>query len=236
MDDESNDELVLHTLLSAAQDMVRERGESSHSKKKNRKWINRGRETANELLGRDYFASDSLYDLSKFEERFRISINLFLRIARDLDRNFEFFQLRWDVRGSNNDLNVLQASSLFNNILQGKAPEMSYVVNGNEYKAKLTKVLNACVILHNMIINEEDKVICSYTGNDIINPPAVIQVDSPTYFSRVLEIQNRETHHNLRHDLTEHICERQFQGENDDEDEEEEGGDDEADEDGDDDE
>nr|KAJ0186795.1 hypothetical protein LSAT_V11C900469660 [Lactuca sativa] len=42
----------------------------------------RNRETANELLVCDYFAPDSLYDPSKFEECFLISINLFLRIAR----------------------------------------------------------------------------------------------------------------------------------------------------------
>nr|KAJ0204045.1 hypothetical protein LSAT_V11C500246010 [Lactuca sativa] len=79
-----------------------------------------------------------------------------------------------------------------------------------------------------MIIEEEGRAICSYTGNDILNPHAVIQVGSPTYFSRVLEIQNRETHHNLRHDLTEHIWGRQLEGGNNDEDEEDECDDDEA--------
>nr|KAJ0209714.1 hypothetical protein LSAT_V11C400170760 [Lactuca sativa] len=234
----SDDDLILHTLLSAAQDLINERGESSHCEKKHRKWINRDREAAHELLVRDYFASDSLYDLAKFKDRLRISRTLFLRIARDLKHNYEFSQLRWmlelgygitvdaldeylkmfertefyrdiylrhptksDVeqlyvahqakhgfpgmlgsidcrhwewancpnawRGqftpgdhevptvileavvshdlwfwhaffgiarSNNDLNTLQASPLFNNILRGKAPDMSYVVNGNEYK------------------------------------------------------------------------------------------------------
>ncbi|XP_023769581.1 phosphopantothenoylcysteine decarboxylase subunit VHS3-like [Lactuca sativa] len=77
-----------------------------------------------------------------------------------------------------------------------------------------------------MIIEEEGKAICSYTTNDILNPPAVIQVGSPAYFSRVLEIQNRETHHNLRHDLTEYIWERQFQGQNDGEDDDDDDGDD----------
>nr|KAJ0185874.1 hypothetical protein LSAT_V11C900479220 [Lactuca sativa] len=58
-------------------------------------------------------------------------------------------------------------------------------------------VLTACVILHNMTTEEEGMANFSYTGNDILNPPAVIQVDSPTYFSRILEIQNCKTHHNL---------------------------------------
>ena len=37
------------------------------------------------------------------------------------------------MAGSNNDLNVLGASPLFNDILQGKAPNMPYVINGREY-------------------------------------------------------------------------------------------------------
>nr|KAJ0209789.1 hypothetical protein LSAT_V11C400180080 [Lactuca sativa] len=53
-------------------------------------------------------------------------------------------------------------------------------------------------------------------------------IGSPIYFSRVLEIQNREIHYNLRHDLTEHIWGRQLEGGNDDDDEEDEGDDDEA--------
>nr|KAJ0186232.1 hypothetical protein LSAT_V11C900498710 [Lactuca sativa] len=378
----SDDDLVLHTLLSVTQDVIRERGETSHRKKK---------QAAHELLVRGYFSPDSLYDLSKFEECFYISRNLFLRITSDLERNYEFFQLRLDARGKRGFTTIQKCTAalrqlrygitadasdeylemsertgrdgtyLFyeyvielyrdiylrhptksdveqlyvaheakhgfpgmlgsidcihwewancpnawcgqftrryhgvptvileavvsndlwfwhaffdiagsNNDLNGKAPYMSYVVNGNEYKygyylgdeiypechchiieyptrtldkAKLTTMLTACVILHNMIIQEKGRTICSYTGNDVLNPPVVIQVGSPTYFSRVLEIQNHETHHNLRHDLTEHIWGRQLQGGNDDGDEEDEGddynenaeGNDEADEDDDDD-
>nr|KAJ0185113.1 hypothetical protein LSAT_V11C900469670 [Lactuca sativa] len=111
--------------------------------------------------------------------------------------------------GSNNDLNVLQASPLFNNMLQGKVSNMSYVVSRVRYNCQ---VLIACIILHNMIIEEECRIICSYTTNDILNLHVVIQVGSPAYFIRVLEIQNYEKHHNLHHDLTEHIWKIQFQG------------------------
>ncbi|KAL7610801.1 uncharacterized protein LOC111901259 [Lactuca sativa] len=45
-----------------------------------------------------------------------------------------FWHAFFGMAGSNIDLNVLQASPIFNDILQGKAPEMSYVVNANEYK------------------------------------------------------------------------------------------------------
>nr|KAJ0222118.1 hypothetical protein LSAT_V11C200099480 [Lactuca sativa] len=97
--DDSDDDFVLQTLLSMARDRLRQRGESSNDEKKRRILINRDRIATHELLVHDYFGPDSLYDLSKLEERFRISRNLFLRIARDLENNYEFFQLRWDARG-----------------------------------------------------------------------------------------------------------------------------------------
>nr|KAJ0204160.1 hypothetical protein LSAT_V11C500229790 [Lactuca sativa] len=84
---DSDEDLILYTLLSAARDM--ERDENSNVEKKHRKWINRDRRAAHELLVCDYVVVDYLYDLSKFEERF----------PRDLTHNYEFFQLRWDARG-----------------------------------------------------------------------------------------------------------------------------------------
>ena len=35
--------------------------------------------------------------------------------------------------GSNNDINVLYQSTLFTEVVQGKAPEVQFMVNGNEY-------------------------------------------------------------------------------------------------------
>ncbi|XP_023765443.1 uncharacterized protein LOC111913961 [Lactuca sativa] len=45
-----------------------------------------------------------------------------------------FWHAFFRMAGSNNDLNVLQTSLIFNDVLQGKALNMPYVVNGNEYK------------------------------------------------------------------------------------------------------
>nr|KAJ0193004.1 hypothetical protein LSAT_V11C800403480 [Lactuca sativa] len=74
-DDDSSDE---DDLLSAARNRVQQRGESTNTEKRRRISIVRDRMATHELLVRDYFAPDSLYDLSKFEDRFRISRNLFL--------------------------------------------------------------------------------------------------------------------------------------------------------------
>lgn len=38
------------------------------------------------------------------------------------------------VAGSNNDINVLNQSTLFTEVLQGRAPDVEFMVNGNEYK------------------------------------------------------------------------------------------------------
>lgn len=38
------------------------------------------------------------------------------------------------IPGSNNDINVLNRSTLFTEVVHGRAPEVSFVVNGNEYK------------------------------------------------------------------------------------------------------
>jgi hypothetical protein len=35
--------------------------------------------------------------------------------------------------GSNNDTNVLNQSTLFTQVLQGRAPEVKFTVNGSEY-------------------------------------------------------------------------------------------------------
>nr|KAJ0202776.1 hypothetical protein LSAT_V11C500229780 [Lactuca sativa] len=75
----SDEDLILYTLLSAARDM--ERDENSNVEKKHRKWINRDRRAAHELLVCDYVVVDYLYDLSKFEERFRF-IEIYFYDAR----------------------------------------------------------------------------------------------------------------------------------------------------------
>nr|KAJ0203136.1 hypothetical protein LSAT_V11C500276570 [Lactuca sativa] len=124
-DNDFDEDLILYTLLSVARDMVRERGESSNIEKKHRKWINRDREAANERLVRDYFVVDCLYDLSKFEERFRISRNLFLRTARDLARNYEFFQLRWDARGKRGFTTIQKCTATLRQLAYGIAADAS---------------------------------------------------------------------------------------------------------------
>ncbi|KAL8105039.1 hypothetical protein AgCh_028996 [Apium graveolens] len=40
---------------------------------------------------------------------------------------------RPQLKGSNNDLNVLDRSPVFDEVLEGRAPEINYTINGNNY-------------------------------------------------------------------------------------------------------
>nr|XP_043619867.1 uncharacterized protein LOC122591680 [Erigeron canadensis] len=73
---------------------VRETASSS------RKYTNRyDRIKSHDRLVRDYFASEPKFDEGFFRQRFRMSRRLFLKIATDLESNFEYFQRKIDARG-----------------------------------------------------------------------------------------------------------------------------------------
>ena len=196
------------------------------------------------------------------------------------------------VPGSNNDINVLNQSPLFTNILQGTAPTVLFTVNGNQYnmgyyladgiypewatfvktiplpysekhklfakrqeaarkdverafgvlqarfailrgparfwkEETLADIMYACVILHNMIVQDErDSYEVRYNDNEQYNvrdedcqydqgssQPLEGFNHGPLYeFSMLLEandsIHDREKHHQLKADLVEHIWQK----------------------------
>ncbi|CAL9002159.1 unnamed protein product [Prunus brigantina] len=76
--------------------------------------------------------------------------------------------------GSNNDINILACSLLFNDVVHGVALHVEYIVNGNQYhlgyyladgiyprparmwcKDNLHSIMMTCIILHNMIVEDE---------------------------------------------------------------------------------
>ncbi|XP_070683546.1 uncharacterized protein [Malus domestica] len=79
------------------------------------------------------------------------------------------------VPGAQNDLNVLAKSLMFNDVLQGKAPKVTYEVNRHMYDGpyyltdgiyprgaarlfdveSIRSVMMTCIILHNMIVEDE---------------------------------------------------------------------------------
>ncbi|XP_035842050.1 uncharacterized protein LOC118488798 [Helianthus annuus] len=60
--------------------------------------LDRDHEAAHELLIRDYFSENPVYNENLFRRRFRMSRRLFLRVVEDLQNSFEFFQQRRDAR------------------------------------------------------------------------------------------------------------------------------------------
>ncbi|XP_057745254.1 uncharacterized protein LOC130963124 [Arachis stenosperma] len=185
------------------------------------------------------------------------------------------------VSGSNNDINVLDRSPVFDDILNDRAPEVNYTINGNNYtmryyladgiypewatfvksiskpqgekrklfaqyqegqrkdverafgvlqarfaiirgparfweKKKLANIMRACIILHNMIVEDERD---TYAGNfaqgleydDVENglsQPQLGEEDFAPYhqfLQRNAQLRNRQQHRQLKEDLIEHI-------------------------------
>jgi hypothetical protein len=187
------------------------------------------------------------------------------------------------VAGSNNDINVLQQSSLFIRELQGQAPRVQYTVNGNLYtqgyyladgiysewaifvksismpinekdqefanhqegkrkdierafgvlrrrwcilkrparlhdQKQLENIIVACIILHNMIV-EDEKQEDIEENLDLNEAASSTIVEEPKFsfgesipFERVLEnqtdLQDHSAHLKLKKDLVEHIWQK----------------------------
>jgi hypothetical protein len=47
----------------------------------------------------------------------------------------------FEVLGSNNDMNVLNPSPLFNDVFKGEAPNVNFTVNVHEYKHGTTSLM-----------------------------------------------------------------------------------------------
>ncbi|XP_057760075.1 uncharacterized protein LOC130980406 [Arachis stenosperma] len=152
------------------------------------------------------------------------------------------------VSGSNNDINVLDRSPVFDDILNDRAPkpqgeklklfaqyqegqrkdvERAFGVLQARFtiirgparfwkKKKLANIMRACIILHNMIVEDERD---SYAGNfaqgleydDVENglsQPQLGEEDFAPYhqfLQRNSQFRNRQQHRQLKEDLIEHI-------------------------------
>ncbi|KAL7607680.1 hypothetical protein Lser_V15G13332 [Lactuca serriola] len=70
---------------------------------------------------------------------------------------------------------------------------------------KLQEIMYTCIILHNMIIEDEGRAICVFDEEEIIPETQPIKIGGEEYINRRAEIRCNETFHNLRNDLVEHI-------------------------------
>jgi hypothetical protein len=178
--------------------------------------------------------------------------------------------------GCNNDLNVLNRSNLFNNLLDGRAPPANYTINYHNYHMgyyladgiypplativktysapdtqkifffaqmqeaarkdverafgvlqarfaivkgparfwdadTLSYIMKTCIILHNMIVEDErEEEIVNFDYDQchesaIIIPSRAGRTESAARSARNVELHDRQKHHELRQDLVEHI-------------------------------
>ena len=115
-DSDFEDEIIAHL----AAEIERERVEAEAAqviRRRNR--VNRDRAQAEAGLRRDYFNPDQVYDQRHFEERFRMSRPLFLRIVGDLEQNFEYFQQKPDCRGYMGFSSLLKCTSAIRHLGYG---------------------------------------------------------------------------------------------------------------------
>ncbi|XP_071738742.1 uncharacterized protein [Rutidosis leptorrhynchoides] len=99
------------------------------------------------------------------------------------------------TRGANNDINVLNASPIFNTIKNGTAPPSPFDVNGHHYERGyyLGDENNGYAIER-----REERMIER-------NPPRRLQRDLRDRDARVKEIRDKQVHQQLEADLTEHV-------------------------------
>src|ERR1044071_1504861 len=70
-------------------------------------------------------------------------------------------------------------------------------------KTHVRNVMYACLILHNMILEDEGRAICEYFGDETQQSQEDITDEERN--ANNFEIKNSQTHHNLRADLVDHI-------------------------------
>ena len=72
----------------------------------------------------------------------------------------------------------------------------------------MQEVMYACIILHNMILEDEDKAVCQdYNPDDITLNPAYWTQQTPmeTRIQNLHAVKSRETHNMLTADLVDHL-------------------------------
>ncbi|KAL7589710.1 hypothetical protein Lser_V15G35656 [Lactuca serriola] len=85
--------------------------------------LNKNRKEGHEHLYCDYFADNCVYGSKDFKRRFLLSRNVFLRIVNALESRYEFFQLRYDVRGRRGFTTLHKCAANIRLMAMGESPD-----------------------------------------------------------------------------------------------------------------
>ncbi|XP_074342791.1 uncharacterized protein LOC141680469 [Apium graveolens] len=131
------------------------------------------------------------------------------------------------LSGSLNDINVLDRSHLFEDLAEGRGPEVRYTINGHEYNMgyyladgiypswptfvkTISKPL-ACIILHNMIIEDERELHMEeeHFDTDVAIPTVTPNRSRSSTLREFIQvhkqIRDKQAHFQLQNDLVEHL-------------------------------
>ncbi|XP_052622373.1 uncharacterized protein LOC128127733 [Lactuca sativa] len=79
-------------------------------------------------------------------------------------------------------------------------------IRARSYEVKMLQhVMYECIILHNMIFEDEGRGICRYNENEVFPDVEGVVVGTQEYRANKREVHNHDIHHILRADLVEYI-------------------------------
>ena len=124
IDDEidNNNQRILDIVTEAIH-LLSDDDEETSSRQTRRPPRNRDRLAGHEMLVRDYFADNPVYDDQLFARRFRMSKRLFKRIVDDLEANYQFFEWLWDARGKKGFSPLQKCTAAIRQLAYGSAAD-----------------------------------------------------------------------------------------------------------------
>ncbi|CAA7049893.1 unnamed protein product [Microthlaspi erraticum] len=99
--------------------------------------------------------------------------------------------------GTLNDINVLHRSPVFDDILEGRAPKVSFSVNGHRYKM--------AYYLTDDNVTEFQQGGADGSGSSRVRPPDRLPSNVHNIMANRADIRDQQKHHQLKADLVEHI-------------------------------
>ncbi|XP_062119187.1 uncharacterized protein LOC133832926 [Humulus lupulus] len=151
------------------------------------------------------------------------SPTIILEVVADYD--LWIWHAYFGLPGSNNDINVLEASHLFSNLAAGISPPANYVIKGKENnmgyyladgpthlwnKRILHDIMTSCIIMHNMILKDERDFNAPIEERLEVPNPEVEMVGNDDdrfqeFLARHRKIKDKDAHIALRNALIEHL-------------------------------